>query len=86
MGDLRAGLVGYGQMGRHHARVLSALDGVELVGDRRTRCRRTACRELFVHDVEALIRSGLDLAVVAVPTALHEPVGARCLPMPVSTP
>ena len=30
--DLRAGLVGFGQMGRHHARVLNSLPGVELVG------------------------------------------------------
>ena len=28
---LRAGLVGLGMMGRHHARVLGSLDGVELV-------------------------------------------------------
>ena len=29
---LRAGLVGLGMMGRHHLRVLSQLDGVELIG------------------------------------------------------
>ncbi len=29
---LRAGLLGMGMMGRNHARVLAALDGVELVG------------------------------------------------------
>jgi len=28
---LRAGLIGLGMMGRHHARVLGSLDGVELV-------------------------------------------------------
>ncbi|HET8897141.1 MAG TPA: gfo/Idh/MocA family oxidoreductase, partial [Protaetiibacter sp.] len=31
MPDLRAGLLGVGMMGRHHARVLRELDGVELV-------------------------------------------------------
>ena len=31
MADLRAGLLGLGMMGRHHARVLRELDGVELV-------------------------------------------------------
>ena len=72
MGDLRAGLVGYGQMGRHHARVLSELDGIELVGITDPRCPDEGGR--FVHDVEALIRSGLDMAVLAVPTALHEPI------------
>ena len=73
MSDLRAGLVGFGQMGRHHARVLDALPGVELVGiadphfpgDRGDR---------FVEDVDALIGRSLDLAVVAVPTALHESI------------
>ncbi|MEU2407761.1 hypothetical protein ABZ609_26130, partial [Streptomyces rubiginosohelvolus] len=29
---LKAGLVGLGSMGRHHARVLASLEGVELVG------------------------------------------------------
>ena len=31
MANLRAGLIGLGMMGRHHARVLGALDGVDLV-------------------------------------------------------
>ena len=31
MANLRAGLIGLGMMGRHHARVLRSLDGVELV-------------------------------------------------------
>lgn len=76
MGDLRAGLVGYGQMGRHHARVLDALDGVELVGIAEP-APRDGVSERIVDDVEAVIRRGIDLAVVAVPTALHESVGGR---------
>ncbi len=31
MANLRAGLIGLGSMGRHHARVLRALEGVDLV-------------------------------------------------------
>ncbi len=31
MAKLRAGLIGLGMMGRHHARVLGSLDGVDLV-------------------------------------------------------
>ena len=31
MANLRAGLIGLGMMGRHHARVLGSLDGVDLV-------------------------------------------------------
>ena len=32
MANLRAGLIGMGMMGRHHARVLGSLSGVDLVG------------------------------------------------------
>ena len=31
MANLRAGLIGLGMMGRHHARVLASLEGVDLV-------------------------------------------------------
>ena len=31
MSNLRAGMIGLGMMGRHHARVLGSLDGVDLV-------------------------------------------------------
>ena len=76
MSELRAGLVGYGQMGRHHARVLSSLEGVELVGVVDPRVpERTHLP--FVPDLDGLISSGVDLAVVAVPTALHEEVATR---------
>ncbi len=49
MAALRAGLIGLGMMGRNHARVLASLDGVELVGDRRSgrgcaRRRRSGAR------------------------------------------
>ncbi|MFJ8443855.1 hypothetical protein [Kitasatospora griseola] len=37
MTPLRAGLIGLGQMGRHHARVLQQLDGVQLVAATATR-------------------------------------------------
>ena len=51
MADLRAGLIGLGMMGRHHARVLAVVGGVDLVAvaDRRATPRgraglRRACR------------------------------------------
>jgi predicted dehydrogenase len=77
MSDLRAGMIGLGMMGRHHARVLRSLDGVELVavadpgGD-----VHGVAAGLHVYDsVEALIGAGIDMCVVAVPTAFHEQVG-----------
>lgn len=75
--SLRAGLVGLGSMGRHHARVLSGLDGVDLVGvvDPMGDKFGAAQGAPILDTVEELIALGVDYAVVACPTALHEPVG-----------
>ena len=70
---MRFGLIGLGQMGRHHARILSESDEVEFVGavdpmgDRHRAMRRG---DIF-DDVESLLRAGIEAAVVAVPTAQH---------------
>jgi predicted dehydrogenase len=76
MANLRAGVIGIGSMGRHHARVMREIDGVDLVavadpgGD-----RFGVARDLPVgKGVEDLIAAGIDLAVVAVPTVYHEDV------------
>ncbi|MDQ0581004.1 Gfo/Idh/MocA family protein [Streptomyces rishiriensis] len=75
--SLRAGLVGLGSMGRHHARVLSGLEGVDLVGvvDPMGDKFGAAQGVPILNSVEELIALGVDYAVVACPTALHEPVG-----------
>ncbi|WP_327183063.1 Gfo/Idh/MocA family protein [Streptomyces sp. NBC_01334] len=75
--SLRAGLVGLGSMGRHHARVLSGLEGVDLVGvvDPMGDKFGAAQGAPILNTVEELIALGVDYAVVACPTALHEPVG-----------
>ncbi|HET9518696.1 MAG TPA: Gfo/Idh/MocA family oxidoreductase [Actinoplanes sp.] len=75
---LRAGLIGLGAMGRNHARVLSGLDGVELVGVVDPVGDRTGTlRAPVVSTVEQLLELRLDYAVVACPTALHEEVGLQ---------
>ena len=73
---IRMGLIGLGSMGRHHARVIREVDGMALVaiadpqGD-----KHGVARELDVlADVQALISAGIDAAMVAVPTYLHEEV------------
>lgn len=74
--DLRVGLIGLGAMGRHHARVIRATPGMDLVavadpgGDR----YGVAGDLAVLPDVEAMIAVGLDAAMVAVPTSLHEDV------------
>ena len=76
MAELRAGLIGLGMMGRHHARVLGSLDGVELVaiadpgGDK----FGAANGRKLVSSVTELIAEGIDYCMVAVPTGLHEEV------------
>ena len=76
MSDLRAGLVGFGQMGRHHARVLSSLPGVELVAvaDPAPPAGLPTPHYRFVSSVTELVALGVDLAVVCVPTTLHEEI------------
>jgi UDP-N-acetylglucosamine 3-dehydrogenase len=74
---LRVGLVGIGMMGRNHARVLHAIDGVDLVavadpaGDR----HRVAGTAQVVDSVAGLVAAGIDAAVVAVPTRHHREAG-----------
>lgn len=77
MAELRAGLIGLGMMGRHHARVLSSLDGVELVAvaDAGGDPHGVANGHPLLGSIEALIDAGIDYCMVAVPTIFHEPVG-----------
>lgn len=77
--SIRAGLIGVGFMGRHHARLLGQLDDFEFVGafdpmgDRHGAVRDAPVLE----DLDALIDLGLDAAVVAVPTAQHAEIALR---------
>ena len=72
--ELRAGLVGLGMMGRHHARVLGSLDGVELVAvcDPMGDAHNVAGGRPVFTQVSELIAAGIDYAMVAAPTAFHE--------------
>jgi UDP-N-acetylglucosamine 3-dehydrogenase len=76
-GRLRAGLIGLGSMGRHHARLLGSLDGVDLVAvaDPTGDPQGAAHGVPVLSSLGALIAKGIDYCVVAVPTALHEEVG-----------
>lgn len=77
MARLRAGLIGLGMMGRHHARNLRAIDGVELVAvaDPNGDPHGVAGDLPVLPDISALIEAGIDYAVVAVPTEFHEEAG-----------
>ena len=77
MANLRAGLIGLGMMGRNHARVLSSLDGVDLVAvaDPGGDLHRVAGGRTVLSGIEEVIATGVDYCVVAVPTVFHESVG-----------
>ena len=74
---LRAGLVGLGMMGRHHARILSSLDGVELVAvvDPGGDVHGVAQGRDVLNTVGEIIERGVDYAMVAAPTAFHDEIG-----------
>ncbi|EWT07536.1 dehydrogenase [Intrasporangium chromatireducens Q5-1] len=77
MANLRAGLIGLGMMGRHHARVLGSLEGVDLVAvaDPGGDVHQVAGGRPVYESIEQLIEHGIDYCMVAVPTIHHEPIG-----------
>lgn len=79
----RIGVVGVGSLGRHHARILSGLDGVEMAGvhDVETARARAVAEEHGVPlrpSLEALLDHA-DAVVVAVPTTAHEEVAVTAV-------
>src|SRR5690349_18125138 len=77
MANLRAGLIGLGMMGRHHARVLASLPGVDLiaVADPCGAAHAIAAGRPVLETVDELIAAGIDYCAVAVPTVHHLDVG-----------
>ena len=83
MHPVKVGVIGIGNMGWHHARVLSLLRDADLIGvadpdEERGRlateqfgCRWFADYRDMISEVEAVC--------IAVPTLLHHPVGLACL-------
>jgi UDP-N-acetylglucosamine 3-dehydrogenase len=75
---VRVGVVGYGAIGRHHARNLRTMEGVELVGiadpleEARNQAGDAGLRTFS--NAKELIAIGVDAAVICVPTSMHESV------------
>jgi UDP-N-acetylglucosamine 3-dehydrogenase len=83
--NLRVGVIGAGIMGRNHARVLSELPGVELVGVADPDVGRAAQAagqsegaETFADHKELLARK-VDAVVVAAPTPLHHKISLELI-------
>ena len=81
MTKLRAALVGLGIMGTNHARVLSNLEGVDLVavadpqGDTRGMLPGTE----VLTSVDEVIKKKVDYCVIAAPTAFHEEISLKLI-------
>ncbi len=80
---LRIGVVGVGVMGSNHARVLSELPGVKLIGvaDPDRKRRETVARNLgcaAFDDTDALLDQGVDAVTIAAPTHLHRDIAIAC--------
>jgi UDP-N-acetylglucosamine 3-dehydrogenase len=83
-GRLRLGVIGVGVMGSNHARVLADVAGVELVAvaDPDLKQRNFVAETLrcgAVADAAALLRVGVDAAVIAAPTHLHHDIAQQCI-------
>lgn len=82
MSELRAGVIGTGSMGRHHARVYSELLDVDLVGvsDADPEQAVTVAREYEAEPMgtDELVES-VDLVSIAVPTEYHYDVATTCI-------
>lgn len=75
---LRAAVIGLGKMGKHHARVLSDLDGVDFVGVYDPELSSSSSLNFHAYPTLGdLLSEDLDYCVVAVPTARHLEVGLK---------
>src|SRR5205809_5356547 len=82
--ELRVGVVGAGVMGSNHARVLTGLPDISLVGvvdpllAHRTRATElTNCRTFATLD--ELLTEGVDAVTIATPTHLHHEIALACI-------
>ncbi len=80
---IRIGVIGVGNMGQHHARVLSSMKDVELVGVADISFERgletaSKYKARFFEDYADLLPL-VDAVCIAVPTRMHYAVGISCL-------
>jgi predicted dehydrogenase len=73
---LKVAVIGVGHLGRHHARILSEMDNVELVAvvdpdQEQGQAIAESCQTEWLPDLTGIPQQ-LDMAVIAVPTVLHE--------------
>ncbi|WP_019509471.1 Gfo/Idh/MocA family protein [Pleurocapsa sp. PCC 7319] len=86
---LKIGVIGVGNMGQHHARILSLLKDIELVGVSDANLARgieiaSQYQTHFYENYQELLPH-IDAVCIAVPTKIHHQVGVDCLKAGVHT-
>jgi predicted dehydrogenase len=81
MPKLRTAIIGLGMMGANHARVLSNLEGVELVAvaDPQGDAQRVLPQIKVLNSVDEVIKLGVDYCVISAPTAFHEEIASQLI-------
>ena len=81
---IKAAVIGVGNMGRHHARIYSNLEGVELVAvsDVNKKAEEIAksygCK-FYLDYNKMLDKEKIDVVSVVVPTKLHKKIALDCI-------
>ena len=81
MSNLRVAIIGLGMMGANHARVLSNLEGVELVAvaDPQGDAQKVLPQIKVLNSVDEVIKLGVDYCVISAPTAFHEVIALQLI-------
>jgi UDP-N-acetylglucosamine 3-dehydrogenase len=81
MTNLRVAIIGLGMMGANHARVLSNLEGVELVAvaDPQGDAQKVLPQMKVLNSVDEVIKLGIDYCVISAPTAFHEEIALQLI-------
>ena len=81
MPKLRTAIIGLGMMGTNHARVLSNLEGVELiaVADPQGDAQKVLPQIKVLNSVDEVIKLGVDYCVISSPTAFHEEIALQLI-------
>lgn len=77
MAKLKAALIGFGAMGKNHARILNTLDNVDLIAVLDPGISPSISNLPFVSSLEDLIDLKPDYCVIATPTITHEELAIR---------